>query len=571
MAFVPDPSRLVNPIWLKSVRARLRLKHMASHGTVAVTVTAFIFMIIYMNLNKQMDTTPAMAAKAVIPGIIVIQSVILMMFGTGAVASGIAQERDDRLIDYQRMTPMSPTSKIIGYMFGLPAREYFLFALTLPFLAVAVYMSKFSLLTLAHFYMVFFTSVWVYHMTGLVAGMLSNKPRFASILSMGFVMALYFVLPNLSRFGITYFEFLTIRPTFFGLLQQELPEGAAQAAPALAAIDTFRDIPFFGIFLHPTVYTMIVQGFLLGVMFIVVHRKWKNQTNHPLSKVQAMVVYMGVLGFLLASMWPLVTNSAVRHEVFDAFTNGSSMPETQSLLILLILLLSLSGAAYFLVIMGVTPSRTRAIEGLRRARKHGRSRVGFNEDGASSLALAFLMIVLTGAAVLMLLSLATRSGLFFTDPPTATSVIGLLALGAFIGLFIHGLRERCGTLVFLVATFLFWIVPLFVMTVLFSAYRADVLGTFVGLPCPPVSIWLAVATMIESATTTTGEHPVLFTHGQLEWHYAFITASLSLYGVLAVGVQLELWRWKKCMRKAILSGPEKPGDAATPVSLPAQA
>ena len=44
----------------------------------------------------------------------------------------------------------------------------------------------------------------------------------AAMTSMGLVFALYFALPNLSRIGITYFEFLTIRPTFFGLLQQGL-------------------------------------------------------------------------------------------------------------------------------------------------------------------------------------------------------------------------------------------------------------------------------------------------------------------------------------------------------------
>ena len=117
-----DTSRLVNPIWLKSARARLRWKHVISWGTVTVSLTAFVFMIIYMNMTEQMGATAATAAKATIPGIVVVQSVILMMLGTGAVASGIAQERDDRLIDYQRLTPMSQASKILGYLFGLPVR-----------------------------------------------------------------------------------------------------------------------------------------------------------------------------------------------------------------------------------------------------------------------------------------------------------------------------------------------------------------------------------------------------------------------------------------------------------------
>ena len=63
--------------------------------------------------------------------------IILMGLGTGQVASGLARERLEQLVDYQRMTPMTPTAKILGYLFGLPIREYFLFALTLPFLAFA--------------------------------------------------------------------------------------------------------------------------------------------------------------------------------------------------------------------------------------------------------------------------------------------------------------------------------------------------------------------------------------------------------------------------------------------------
>ena len=64
-----------------------------------------------------------------------VQGVILMFMGTGAVASGIANERDSGVLDYQRITPMGPMRKIVGYLFGLPVREYFLFALTLPFVA----------------------------------------------------------------------------------------------------------------------------------------------------------------------------------------------------------------------------------------------------------------------------------------------------------------------------------------------------------------------------------------------------------------------------------------------------
>ncbi|MCH8270123.1 MAG: hypothetical protein IH985_02800 [Planctomycetes bacterium] len=539
-------SMFVNPIWLKSARARLRWKHVISWGTVTVSLTAFVFMIIYMNMTEQMGATAAAAAKAALPGIVVVQATILMVLGTGAVASGIAQERDDRLIDYQRLTPMSPTSKILGYLFGLPVREYFLFALTLPFLAVAVAISGFSLFTLAHFYVVFFTSVWVYHMTGLVAGMLSTRPRFASMLSMGFVLVLYFALPNLSRIGITYFEFLTIRPTFFGLLQQELPQGIGDSAPVLAGIDTFRDVPFFNLFLHPTVYTLLVQGFLLCVMFVVVHRKWRNQSNHALSKIQALAVYSGVLAFALASVWPIIADAGVRQQVFGALERrGPGMHPTESLLILLLVLFMIVGAAFFVVILGATPSRHTAIEGLRRAHKHGRRRVRLNSDAASSLPLTIVMLGLTFVALVTPLRLAQHSGMFFIDPPSLMSTLSFIVLLGAIALFMQGFRERCGLRVFLITIFLLWIVPWFAMTIMFSAQNAWIAGAYVGLPCPPVAVWIAIGTILESATPVPGRSPEYLIPELVQSRHALLTTSLVLYGALAAGMQFELWRWKR--------------------------
>ena len=42
-------------------------------------------------------------------------------------------EEDEGVMDYQRLVPMSPISKVIGYLLGLPVREWILFLVTLPF------------------------------------------------------------------------------------------------------------------------------------------------------------------------------------------------------------------------------------------------------------------------------------------------------------------------------------------------------------------------------------------------------------------------------------------------------
>ena len=64
--------------------------------------------------------------------------------GTGSVAGGISREAADGMVDYQRLTPMTPLSKIMGYLFGLPVREYVLFATTLPFTIYCIVVGNIS-------------------------------------------------------------------------------------------------------------------------------------------------------------------------------------------------------------------------------------------------------------------------------------------------------------------------------------------------------------------------------------------------------------------------------------------
>ena len=56
-----------------------------------------------------------------------------MFLGTGRVASITAEERESGLLDYQRMTPMNPFSKIVGYIFGIPCKGILYVPLYHPF------------------------------------------------------------------------------------------------------------------------------------------------------------------------------------------------------------------------------------------------------------------------------------------------------------------------------------------------------------------------------------------------------------------------------------------------------
>ena len=106
-------SVFANPIWMKCARSRLRLKHVLSWGLITVSITAFACLLVYF-VSIEEGVAETDAARAMMIPIVIIQGGLMMLLGTGSVSSAISQEREDRLLDYQRMTPMSPRAKIMA-------------------------------------------------------------------------------------------------------------------------------------------------------------------------------------------------------------------------------------------------------------------------------------------------------------------------------------------------------------------------------------------------------------------------------------------------------------------------
>ena len=97
---------------------------------------------------SELISIPENGAREAFTILLILQGFYLMFLGTGRVASVTAEEKECGLLDYQRMTPMSPLSKIIGYAIGLPVREYFMFLITLLFYFIARWLGKSPSLTL---------------------------------------------------------------------------------------------------------------------------------------------------------------------------------------------------------------------------------------------------------------------------------------------------------------------------------------------------------------------------------------------------------------------------------------
>ena len=61
------------------------------------------------------------------------QVVILAIMGSGQVNASVSGARASGILDFHRVSPLTPTELTLGFFFGAPIREYVLFAATLPF------------------------------------------------------------------------------------------------------------------------------------------------------------------------------------------------------------------------------------------------------------------------------------------------------------------------------------------------------------------------------------------------------------------------------------------------------
>lgn len=567
------PEWMANPILVRGLRGRMRPKHILSWGTITLTLTAFVTIMVFLTTSQQRLTTTAEAAKLTVLPIIIIQGVILMLLGTGSVASGLSLEREKGLLDYLRMTPMSPTAKILGYLFGLPIREYFLFALTLPFLGFAIVVGEISPLKMLNFYVVFFSSVWLYHMTGMVAGMATSKPRQASMVAQGMVVLLYIILPQLTWFGLTFFEFLTVRPTFYAMVSEEL--AAVNRGVQMAAAQQFRglnqagEVPFFNLDVHTTIFTLMVQVFLLVLLVVVIWRKWRDEFSHPLSKLHALAAYAGATVFLAGSLWPIVDREMLTSRLTRQFGgfHGGEMPPVYLLFIMCIIFLLVCGLAALAMVVLTTPNRWTQLRALRLARKHGAARVPPNADGASSTPLALAIAGITAMGFALVMWRVAQSDRFVAELPPLLHMVLPVAYFAAAGLLTQAIQERFSSRIFIVAVFMLWGLPFFVTAVLYAAFEAWVTGAYIGVLSPPLGIWLTLANMFHAAepgpASAAAELP--YTPPGLESHLgAVAVGGTLLYGTMALVAHAGLRRWQSEMRQRELLAPPPQKDQLAP-------
>src|SRR5262245_28665880 len=121
---------LDNPIFVKHVRSRLRLQPLVSS---IVVVQALCLCIAWAGF--QLGTFADGGAFTVL---LLLQIIIIVAIGGGQVATVVGGARSSGILDFHRVSPLSPTELTLGFFFGAPIREYILLATTLPYALLCV-------------------------------------------------------------------------------------------------------------------------------------------------------------------------------------------------------------------------------------------------------------------------------------------------------------------------------------------------------------------------------------------------------------------------------------------------
>lgn len=418
-----------NPIFRRYCQSRLRLRGLGISLLVTFLITGFVFGMFRAVAISQAHFSPIDAEKILLIPLLVIQAVILFIFGTAQVAGGITAERDEGVIDYQRLIPMSPLAKVLGYVFGLPIREYAMFAVTLPFTVWSLWRGQVSADHWLPLYGILFTTTLLYHFTGLVTGTVVRNRRWAFLISIALIFALYTVVPQMAKFGLVFFKYLTVMPVF----QEQLPGLVPGEAGAMIEV-TRRLAPvakFFNLDFSESVFTIFSQAGLIATFLIMLCRRWQRAESHLLGKLWAALLFIWLQVLLLGNALPLVETGQLFpsrgiSRYVEMMQGNGWMPSPSEAVAMSGIYGLVSLLILFVLTTLITPSGEHQIRGWRRARKHGKTSLAFLSDPATSFWFTALM-AMAGAVGWYLFTRALLESRWFPGHTLPLNVLGIYA------------------------------------------------------------------------------------------------------------------------------------------------
>lgn len=500
----PAPGRAprLNPIFRRYCRSRLRPQGLAIALLLTLIAATFLFLIIRSGAIYRAKLELADAERTPLIPLLVLQGIILFLLGTGQVAAGMTAEGDENVLDYQRLAPMTPLAKVLGYLFGLPVREYVCCLATMPFTLWALWRGQVEWVVALVLYAVFFSSAILYHLTGLVAGTVIRNRRWAFLVSMGLVFTLYTVMPQISNFGLVYFRYLTLQPVFEESVPHLIPRAAG--ATLLVGRALLGETRFFNVDLPEVVFTLLSQCVVGLTLAVMLWRRWRRPESHLLGKIWAIAVYAWIQVTLLGIALPRVDSGMLfpSREFTRRFGANTAAKRDWAVEPVEAVLMTAAVGAVSLVILWIltvliTPNAERQLRGWRRARKLGRHSLPWNSDPATSFTHVAIMAA-CGALGWFLFTRGIVESRWFGHARLSPSILAAFALVLFTGAMgFHALLEGSGGRATALCAILVGLVPVLLAAVLATiTNRFAAPATWLGAISPLSAPLYAAAALV---------------------------------------------------------------------------
>ena len=402
-----------NPILRRYCRTRLRPRALGAGVLITLLLAGFVFAMSRTVASRSMGRSYVKSANdtviqqynppdqsdvervPLIP-LLVIQAVVLFIIATGQVAGGMTADADEKTMDYVRLSPMTPLAKVLGYLFGLPIREWLMFALTLPFTAWGLWKGNVAAEHWVPIYAEMLTAALLYHLTGLTAGTVMSNRRWAFLVSMGGVFLLYSVVPQLGKMGLVYFDYLTVWPVVTENIHAFMPTTAG------AALKTAKNLigrtPFFDLDLPEVVFTILSQLVLCLTFVVMLWRRWRRVESHLQGKVWATGLCAWIQFVLLGCSLPLISSGKLflsqrfgSYFRFGGRTFDQGPPALAEATVTITIYGTVTMLAMLLLAIMIAPARETQERGVRRAAKFGKRSLRWYSDEAPAISMVLVM------------------------------------------------------------------------------------------------------------------------------------------------------------------------------------
>ncbi|MDX2035216.1 MAG: hypothetical protein SFX72_01095 [Isosphaeraceae bacterium] len=433
-----------NPIFVKHRRTRLR-KSLITAPLAVVFVICIL--IAYSGYSFQGFTNGMVFSLTMI-----FQAILLAVIGATQIGSSVGAARESGIIDYHRVSPLSPLSLVLGFFFGAPVREYAMYAMTLPLALICIFNEAPGALGFFEATVALFLSAWTMHALALLTSLSTKKPKAGGRGVIGLVI---FVAMFGGNAGIFVFR------------------------SAATSLNTGLKMGFFGIDIHWLLFTTLYTAPFLFFVLLASVRKMRSERAHPFTKPEAIGAIALLAFLLIGAVW------------------GSPALVPTAITVLYVMV-----ATSCVLITTVTPNQSEFAKGVRRALKEGRGSLGPWSDWAINRATVLVLaaiLLLAGTIVTQALPESPGGRNFFNSysPPefslsitVATSVFVVIYVGLAFQAF-HLLMAKRASTMFALFLFMVWVVPLLVGAISGASGIDEGIASFIASLSPIAGISLS--------------------------------------------------------------------------------